>query len=112
MELVSTEILPIHHCLYKKKSVKVEDIRVIASHIQALNQTVENRKKLFPNCKEKEVEDTALAAQLLATGILPNECAVLCRKNVGEMNDLELIKENLEDHKDNCTKFCIFKLSE
>lgn len=112
LEIIDKEIIPIHHCLFKKKEVKTEDIEIIASHIQALNQTKENRKKYFPNCQEKEMKDTALAARLLSEGKLSNKHAVLCRKETGEMYKLELIKENLEDNKDNYTEFHIYKIAE
>ena len=111
-EIIDKEIIPIHHCLFKKKEVKTEDIEIIASHIQALNQTKENRKKYFPNYQEKEMKDTALAARLLSEGKLSNKHAVLCRKEAGEMYKLELIKENLEDNKDNYTEFHIYKIAE
>lgn len=112
LQLVSTEIIHIHHCLYKRKDVEIEKINNIASHIQALKQTEVNRAKLYPNCKEQEVEDTAIAAKYLLEGILPKETAVLCRKNAGEDYELDLIYENMEDNPENYTEFRMFKLPE
>ena len=108
--IVSIEKLPIHHCLFRKPGVKNEDITTIASHIQALNQTVNNRNKYFPNCKVVEMKDTALAAQMLAKNILSDDYAVLCRKNAGENNGLKLMMENLEDFNNNETEFYLLKL--
>lgn len=110
LQLVATEILPIHHCLYKRKDIPLNKISTIASHTQALKQTAINRKTLYPNLEEKEVRDTALAAQDLHNGKLSKNYAVLCTKRAGELNDLELIQENLEDSDSNRTEFRVFKL--
>lgn len=112
LQLVTTEILPIHHCLFKKPRVSVGQITTIASHIQALNQTSENRARYFSACKTEEVADTALAASMLASDRLPDNYAVLCRKNAGVMYNLELMYENLEDDPNNKTEFRVFKLPE
>ena len=110
LQLVSTEIIQIHHCLFKKRSTDVTSLNNIASHIQALKQTENNRKKLFPACSEQEVEDTAIAAKYLAEGRLSNETGVLCRRNAGEIYNLDLVYENLEDDSNNFTEFRMFKL--
>ncbi len=103
--------LPIHHSIFKKnKEVRNEELTEIASHIQALLQTKEFRRKNLQNLKEVEVEDTALAAKYLAEGTLPKTTAIICRKNAGEMYNLELMYENIEDLKDNLTEFKIYSL--
>lgn len=107
--LVDTEILHIHHCLFKKQGSDSKRINTIASHVQALKQTKNNREKYYPGCEAKEVADTAIAAKHLSEGILPDNVAVLCRKNAGEMYGLELMQENLEDDSHNFTEFRIFK---
>ena len=113
LELIATEILQIHHCIFKKNGIDKSDIKVIASHIQALKQTKENICELFPNSSEKEVEDTALAAKMLSEGILADNVAVICRKNAGyKYANLEMIFENVEDNIENFTEFRMFKMSE
>lgn len=108
LKLVYEDKINIHHCLFKRVDVNLNEITVIASHIQALKQTEENRKKLFPNCIEVEVEDTALAAKYLVDGTLHPNVAVICRKNAGEMFGLDLVCENFEDSKDNFTEFGVY----
>ncbi len=101
--------VPIHHSIFKKNNkIKNEDLTQIASHVQALLQTKEFRKKNLPNLKELEVEDTALAAKYLAEGELPETTAIVSRKNAGEMYNLELMYENIEDLKNNLTEFAIY----
>ena len=101
--------LPIHHCLFKKKNVDIEQVEIVASHLQALIQTRKTRQSLFPDLIECEVQDTALAAKELSENILNDNYAVICRKNAGEYYGLELVAENIEDRKDNQTTFKIYK---
>lgn len=112
LELISTDILQIHHCLFKKPEVDKSSISVIASHIQALLQTEENRMVKYPKCTELEIEDTAIAAKYLNEGKLDSNVAVLCRKEAGEYYNLEMIEENLEDRNDNYTEFRMYKMSD
>ena len=44
-ELVDTIILPIHHCIFVKKGVNINKVKYVTSHIQALKQTRNNRKR-------------------------------------------------------------------
>ena len=97
--------LPIHHCLFKKAGTDTDKLTTVASHPQALAQTKENRQKNYSGLTEQEVEDTALAAQMLAEGNLSDTTAVICSKAAGEKWNLELIEENIEDSEDNQTIF-------
>lgn len=110
LELVTTDVLAIHHNLYKLPQTKVEDLTEVASHIQALKQTENSRKLKYPNLKPKEVKDTALAAEMLKNGKLSPNTAVLCRDIAGELNELELVEANLEDDDSNRTEFRMFEL--
>lgn len=107
---IAKEKIPIQHFLFKKKNVESANITNVASHIQALKQTRNTRKNLYPNWNEIEMEDTALAAKYLAIGNLDDNTAVICRKNAGKLYNLELIAENLEDNPNNYTEFGIFEM--
>lgn len=103
----------IHHCLFKKNpDIPTDELRFVASHVLAIKQCEKHIRYSYPNLKAIEVEDTGKAAKDLADGILTEEYAVLCRKNAGEMFNLCLIDENIEDYKDNRTHFCLFRLKE
>lgn len=108
--LISTERINIHHCIFKKANTDLKSIVAVASHIQALKQTERNINKLFPNVKQIEVEDTAIAAKYLAKGNLDSNVAVICKKDAGEKYGLELIYENIEDNKENYTTFGIYEI--
>jgi prephenate dehydratase len=105
--------LNIHHCLFKKNAdIPDDSLRYVASHVLALKQCEDHLKYSYPNLKTLEVDDTGKAAKDLADGVLSDDYAVVCRKNAGEMFNLCLIDENIEDFKDNRTHFCLFQLKE
>ncbi len=104
-------ILPIHHCLFKKKGVAFNDLKEVASHPQALRQTDKTRAYNFPALAEHSIEDTAIGAEWLAKGELPETTAVICSINAGIAWDLDLIAENIEDSTENRTTFWLLKLS-
>ena len=74
-----TLVMPIHHCLFKKsEEILVENLTKVASHPQAVAQTVETRAKHWPHMEDQEIEDTAIGAEWLAKGELPETTAVIC----------------------------------
>jgi prephenate dehydratase len=99
--------LPIHHCIY---SFDGGPIHSVASHPQALSQSAGSIARLLPGAMLVEVEDTALAAEYLAKGKLPHDCAVVCRRNAGEHYGLHLEHLNVEDRDDNMTSFDLLVL--
>ena len=103
-------ILPIHHCLFKKSGVKTEQLTSVASHPQALRQTDHTRAEHYSSLKEIEIEDTAIGAEWLAKGKLPDTTAVICSVNAGTSWNLDLIAQNIEDSSENRTTFWLLKL--
>ncbi len=106
--IVDAQWLPVHHCLFVKHP-GVAKIGRIASHVQALGQCAHNLSRRFPGIPLQEMEDTAIAARYLADGRLPEDTAVLCRKNAGESFGLHLVAENLEDDSRNMTEFMLIQ---
>ena len=83
----------------------------MASHPQALRQTVNTRKEKFPTLTEHEIEDTAIGAEMLAKGTLPETTAAICSVRAGKLWNLEMIAENIEDSSENRTTFWLLKLN-
>ena len=108
LQFVASQWVPIHHCVFVKGDP--ERITAVNSHIQALLQCRRNLDRLFPDAERQESEDTALSAQYLSEGKLPDTTAVLCRRNAGEMFGLKMIYENIEDRSDNMTEFHMLKV--
>lgn len=112
LELVSTYVMPIHHCMFKKsKETPDASIRYVASHIQALNQTKAWVAKNMPGIEDSvEIEDTAIGALRLAEGEIGEDTAVICSLKAGKDNGLELMAMNIEDDKHNRTEFRLLKM--
>ena len=108
IKLLDTAEIPIHHCLFTKNPKA--KVVYVASHIQALMQTAKTRTKILPNTSDVECIDTALAAKMLSEGQYSENYAVICRKNAGELYNLHLLAENIEDNKSNKTLFGLFQL--
>ena len=99
---------PIHHCVFKRN--KDDKVTTLVSHVQALMQSQNNLRRLYPGAEFVECEDTAYAAEMLAKGELPEGAAAVCRRDAGEHYGLYLDSENVEDNKDNMTRFSLVKL--
>ncbi|MBI5361168.1 MAG: prephenate dehydratase [Planctomycetes bacterium] len=96
--------IPIHHHLLAIKETDYRDIRVVYSHPQALAQChgFISRNKLDP----RPFYDTAGAAKMLAAKGARSIAAIssaLC----AELYNLDIIKENIEDHESNKTRFLV-----
>ena len=99
---------PIHHCVFKRN--KDDKVLRLVSHIQALLQSQNNLRSLYPGAEFVECEDTAYAAEMLSKGELPEGSAAVCRKDAGEHYGLYLDNENVEDNKENMTRFSLVRL--
>ncbi len=101
--------ISINHFLFvKNESTTIKDIDSVVSHPQAFKQCKNTLHNDYTDLKLIADEDTATAARKLSLGILGDNCGVLCRKNAGEMNNLFLLKSNLEDSSDNKTTFEVY----
>lgn len=99
----------INHNLAAKNGVKIEDIREVISHGQALWQCEKYIKNLGLNVKGTIAENTASAAKIVSESER-NDIAAICSENCAEIYNLELIGKNIQDEKHNYTRFiCISK---
>lgn len=103
----------INHCLFKKnKSIDNKNIKIIKSHDQALKQCSNSVKSIVPGCEFEQIEDTAIGALRLSDGTYGDDVAVICSRDAGNIHNLELIKENIQDNDNNFTQFHIYKYNE
>ena len=106
--IVRTFRLKIDHNLLAKPGTKLENITEIYSHEQAINQCTEYLKQ-FPNVKIVPVENTAVAAQMVANS-LRNDVAAISSRTCEELYGLECIAASVQDEGNNRTRFiCISK---
>ena len=94
----------VSHCLLATEATDYREIRVVYSHPQALAQCRDflMRNKLEP----RPFYDTAGAAKMLAREN-PKAAAAIASALCGELYDLEIIKEGIEDGPSNSTRFLL-----
>ena len=85
------------------------DIEEIHSHEQALKQCKDYLAEKFWSKKLVEQDDTAKAAQDLASGKLPKHVAVIASKFSAEKYGLKILENDIHDLKRNLTLFLAVK---
>ena len=106
--IVRTFRLKIDHNLLAKKGAKLEDIREIYSHEQAINQCAGFLAGL-KNVKIIPVENTAVAAKMVAQSD-HKDVAALSSRNCADLYGLDCLAASIQDKGNNRTRFiCISK---
>jgi len=109
LKIVGEVKLPIRHCLLTLPGVDYKDIKAVYSHPQAISQcrSFIERNKL----EGRPYYDTAGAAKMLGSSI-PANSAVIASLRCAQLYGLEIIKEGIEDHKENYTRFVVISKKE
>ncbi len=106
--IVRTFRLKVDHNLLAKKGAKLDAIREIYSHEQAINQCADFLSGL-KNVKIIPVENTAVAAKMVAESDR-SDVAALSSRNCAELYGLECLAASIQDKGNNRTRFiCISK---
>lgn len=95
--------LPVHHNLLSKQSEKSQ-IRKLYSHAQSLSQCHEWLGQNLPGVELQAVASNAEAARLAAQE--PGAAAIASRR-AGELFELNLLVESIEDDPKNTTRFLV-----
>jgi len=94
--------MKVSHCLVGLSGVKVEDLLVVHSHPQALQQCERSLAKLGVHTIAET--DTAGSARYVKAKA-NSATAAIASKRAAEVNGLEILIENLEDNPENYTRF-------
>ena len=102
--IVGAADLPIRHCLAAKSGSKLNEIDTVYSHPQGLAQCSDflSRGK-FQIC---EYSNTAAAAKMVAEQDSLSIAAV-CSRQAAEKYGLEILREAVQNARENCTRFIV-----
>lgn len=104
VHIIGEVVVPIEHCLLSKG--KIEDIRVILSHPQALGQCRQFIKNHFPHAEIRTTGSTSHAAKLASE--FEEMAAIASRESAG-MYGLNMLLCNIQDFNSNHTRFIVFR---
>lgn len=106
LKIVGEVNIPVHHCLLALPDAEHGNLKVVYSHPQALAQCrgFIARHGLEP----RPFYDTAGAARMLSDE-RPETAGVIAGRLCAGLYHLEVVRENIEDHESNATRFVILK---
>ncbi|MBU4313255.1 MAG: prephenate dehydratase [Actinobacteria bacterium] len=102
-KIIGEVTIPVKHSLIGKKNIKLDNIKKVISHPHA---TAQCRKFLSTNLKGAEIiaaNSTAEAVKILKEE--NDDIAAIGTKIAAKIYDLEIIENDIEDNKDNKTRF-------
>ncbi len=103
--IVGEVLVKIDHCLLAKKNTSIDNIKKVYSHTQGIQQCSEFLSN-YPEWEKIPYFNTAISAKMVA------ECdddsiAAIASKNAAKQYGLEVLREGINDSKDNYTRFII-----
>ena len=106
-KIVRTVRIKIDHNLLAKAGTRLEDIKEIYSHEQAISQCASFLSSLGPDVKITRVENTAMAAKAVAES-QRNDVASLSSRACAAQYGLKIVASSVQDNGNNHTRFiCI-----
>lgn len=102
--IIDEHFEPINHCLMGLKGTRLDQIRTVSSHPQALAQCNTNLKQL--GIKSQGTMDTAGAALEVKQRQDPSHTAI-ASSLAAQLYDLDIVQENFQDQHHNTTRFLI-----
>ncbi len=105
LKIIAEHYLRIEHNLLINKNSLLKNVKFVYSHIHALSQCKKNIKKW--KLKPINFMDTAGAAKFISKK-RDNRNAAIASKLASDIYDLKISKRNIEDNKNNVTRFLVF----
>lgn len=104
LHIIDEYYQPVNHCLLALPGSKIEDIKSVSSHPQALAQCKTHIEKY--NLTAKAKFDTAGSAEELIN-MQDKTHSAIASSLAAEIYDLEILKEAFQDLKNNTTRFLV-----
>ena len=103
LKIKSEVIVPIHHCLLTHPDARIEDIRVVYSHPQAIAQCRGYLNRHLPNAEHIASLSTAGAVEDMNASRYP--AAAISSRRAAELFDAHIVESNISDIPNNRTRF-------
>lgn len=107
--VVGEQYLQIHHCLITLPGVRMEDIRKVISHPQALAQC-DGYLRGLPGVVVEQVYDTAGSVKIMRDMGNP-QVAAIASKRAAEIYGMAVLVEGIEDRVENFTRFLAISMA-
>ncbi|CAM8949618.1 unnamed protein product [Rhodiola kirilowii] len=104
LHIVGEVQLPVHHCLLALPGVRKEYLSRVISHPQALSQCEHTLTKLGLTVAREAVDDTAGAAEYIATNNL-RDTAAIASARAASLYGLNILADGIQDDSSNVTRF-------
>jgi len=105
MQIIGEEYVDVNHCLIGFKNAEFKDIEVVYSHPEALKQCDQFFEK-YEDIKKVAYIDTAKSVEYIKTSGDKTKGA-LASYRAAEIHDMKIIKKNMQDNKNNITRFAV-----
>ncbi|KAL6577420.1 Arogenate dehydratase 3 [Orobanche minor] len=104
LHIVGEVQLPVHHCLLALPGVPKKYLKRVISHPQALSQCEHTLTKMNLSVAREAVDDTAAAAEYIATNNLHDTAAIASRR-AADLYGLNILADGIQDDSGNVTRF-------
>ena len=108
LKIVAEHYHKVEHHLMSKKDVSLKNIKKVYSHAHALSQCRANIEKL--KLEPVNYIDTAGAAKFVRDSE-DSDISAIASMLASEIYELRILKKNLQDRRDNITRFLVFSKS-
>ncbi len=102
-------VLPIEHCLIVRPGMTAQDVQVIYSHPQALNQCRKYLERCFPDARQEAALSNAAA--VVETQKVAGSAAI-GPERAAELHGGEVLARGIQDHPHNRTRFIVLGLTD
>ncbi len=99
------KVCQVRHCLLARPGVSLEEVERVISHPQAAAQCRRHLQNLLPGVEVQAANSTSEAARRVAESERP--VAALGSALAAELYGLEVLREGMEDHPENRTRFVL-----
>ena len=105
LSIIGEHFLPIRHCLIACKGAKIQDIRKVYSHREALGQCTHSLQRL--HAQPIPYGDTAGAVQYIVEEKRLDSAALASEKAAKAFKQAIILQKNMQDDPSNVTRFLV-----